>query len=513
MSFGMESNSNKSPEVTESSSYECVTDSFSNVSDSVKPADFTQTSEIGNTKTQDFRNWINPENYDASGKYSGDYKPGGMDAVDFAQEIKDQSKEAYAGYLQRRTDIPRDEKNDLYADYTSRLKELQEEYKEDLQLEKTEQSILAEKSYIKYEQLEKQHALYREIQEEPKEVFISPDDIYEVGYDEEIPDFWSERETPIEESMRVAAKIPEVRKLLEEGKSIDELRNDEELAVCIDAYFSEDNPIEVTQYENAYIYEAGVRDRIKAAKAVGCDIPVMVISEAREIAEVKQEIIDEFEEMGITYEGVDDLTIEQSREIKAAIAEMRENYPEIKDLIARVEVVERLDKDAIAAAGPVLIENRVAARVQISQKEFSEHLEERLEIYREKGFFAGTGTQGVIKHEMGHVLQLKLDAESVGLEDDSQITGKYNRGRYNDMIDKWSSNENTDVILDNALRNLSLSRQDVSRELSKYGATNSAEALAEAASEVNTSPNPRRLAVEIMKEYEKMKKEREGKLC
>ena len=33
------------------------------------------------------------------------------------------------------------------------------------------------------------------------------------------------------------------------------------------------------------------------------------------------------------------------------------------------------------------------------------------------------------------------------------------------MIDKWNSNEHTDVILDNALDNLSLSRKDVANEL------------------------------------------------
>ena len=81
------------------------------------------------------------------------------------------------------------------------------------------------------------------------------------------------------------------------------------------------------------------------------------------------------------------------------------------------------------------------------------------------------------------------------------------------MIDKWNSNEHTDVILDNALDNLSLSRKDVANELSKYGATNSAEALAEAISEVNTSSKPRRLAVEIVKEYAKLKQEMEGKRC
>ncbi len=232
-----------------------------------------------------------------------------------------------------------------------------------------------------------------------------------------------------------------------------------------------------------------------------------------EFSEIRNNLLDDFENMGIAYKGIDNISFEKSVEIRDAIQEMQDKYPEIKDLLKEVEITDELEDGTYATTGPRIINNQLAARILINQREFTENLEQKLNDYKEKGFFAGEGADAVIKHENGHILQLKLDAMSQGIESDNYITGEVYREKYNAMIDDWKSNQHTDIILDNALENLSLSHDDISRELSMYANVNSAEALAEAVSEVNTSDNPRRLATEIVKEYEKLKSEMEEKQC
>lgn len=232
-----------------------------------------------------------------------------------------------------------------------------------------------------------------------------------------------------------------------------------------------------------------------------------------EFSEIRNNLLDDFENMGIEYKGIDNISFEKSVEIRDAIQEMQDKYPEIKDLLKEVEITDELEDGTYATTGPRIINNQLAARILINQREFTENLEQKLNDYKEKGFFAGEGADAVIKHENGHILQLKLDAMSQGIESDNYITGEVYREKYNAMIDDWKSNKHTDIILDNALENLSLSHDDIPRELSMYANVNSAEALAEAVSEVNTSDNPRRLATEIVKEYEKLKSEMEEKQC
>ena len=174
-----------------------------------------------------------------------------------------------------------------------------------------------------------------------------------------------------------------------------------------------------------------------------------------EFSEIRNNLLDDFENMGIEYKGIDNISFEKSVEIRDAIQEMQDKYPEIKDLLKEVEITDELEDGTYATTGPRIINNQLAARILINQREFTENLEQKLIDYKEKGFFAGEGADAVIKHENGHILQLKLDAMSQGIESDNYITGEVYREKYNAMIDDWKSNKHTDIILDNALENLS----------------------------------------------------------
>ncbi|MBQ2882314.1 MAG: hypothetical protein IJE43_00850 [Alphaproteobacteria bacterium] len=75
------------------------------------------TTEVDEKRTNDFAHWLNPDNYDENGKYTGDYKPGGMDSSAYVNQETEKAKQAYIEHLQRRTDISWDDKAALYAAY------------------------------------------------------------------------------------------------------------------------------------------------------------------------------------------------------------------------------------------------------------------------------------------------------------------------------------------------------------------------------------------------------------
>ena len=80
----------------------------------------TDTSDGASEGQNDFKHWIDPENYDEKGKYTGDYKPEGMSNEEYKGQIEQQSKESYAAHLEMQ-DMPIDERNDAYAEFTDRL--------------------------------------------------------------------------------------------------------------------------------------------------------------------------------------------------------------------------------------------------------------------------------------------------------------------------------------------------------------------------------------------------------
>lgn len=89
--------------------------------------------------------------------------------------------------------------------------------------------------------------------------------------------FWKYKSTTKEKYLDIAAKIPEVKQGLQNGKSIHELRQSPGLKDTIDAYFDENNMIIVEKDSEGFHFQDNGRHRVAAARELGVDIPVKVI--------------------------------------------------------------------------------------------------------------------------------------------------------------------------------------------------------------------------------------------
>lgn len=148
--------------------------------------------------------------------------------------------------------------------------------------------------YLPEEEKRKEHAAYAENAEKVKKEFAAQsrkchsERNIENGYvsikADEIKDFnirdksfWSYKSTSKEKYLDMAAKIPEVKHGLQNGKSIHELRQNPKLKDTIDAYFDEKNMIIVEKDSKGYHFQDNGRHRVAATREMGVDVPVKII--------------------------------------------------------------------------------------------------------------------------------------------------------------------------------------------------------------------------------------------
>ena len=109
-------------------------------------------------------------------------------------------------------------------------------------------------------------------------VVVNASDIdmtYAQGMDSD--QFWNHHGNTKEDYMHVAEKIPDVQQALDSGKSLDEIKQDPELAGTARAYFDPENMIKVEQQsDGSYSFTDDGRHRIAAAQEYGYQIPVEV---------------------------------------------------------------------------------------------------------------------------------------------------------------------------------------------------------------------------------------------
>lgn len=119
----------------------------------------------------------------------------------------------------------------------------------------------------------------------PIEIDVAPSMIEGVhlgiGEVEDPSVFWGQHEKngTIESFMEIASHIPDVRRELALGRSLEDLSDDPELSKCTYLYFI-DKPT-VIENEGYYEFVRNGRHRILAARAVGHSIPVQVIGRKR----------------------------------------------------------------------------------------------------------------------------------------------------------------------------------------------------------------------------------------
>lgn len=194
-----------------------------------------------------------------------------------------------------------------------------------------------------------------------------------------------------------------------------------------------------------------------------------------------------------------------------AVESMIEEYPELRGFIKSVKVKD-LPEGVYACAGPRVGKGGCYGEIQLSKEVFSsDNLEWKLvdaeiENFRGERWFAGRGIDGIVKHEMGHILHLQMIAEEVDLK-----LGEIDKDKINLLKEKYHYNSIAINICREAEQNLGISHNEVAKELSLYAATDYGEFFAEAISECETQKHPRRLAKEvyrIFKERYQNKEER-----
>ena len=189
------------------------------------------------------------------------------------------------------------------------------------------------------------------------------------------------------------------------------------------------------------------------------------------------------------------------KEVLAAIQSMCNQYPELQAQLHTVTCFEFGTSSALASYAPTQRDEIFGGVLKLNAAYFRESsLPEKLnELGKEGHFIPNSDVQSLIKHELGHGLELNLCAVANHAEYGKQLP----EITYNTIAMEYGQKKIAGRIVDSACRDcgISFNRQNLAPLLSAYGAENKSEAFAEGISEVNTSPNPRPLAVAISKRF------------
>ena len=191
---------------------------------------------------------------------------------------------------------------------------------------------------------------------------------------------------------------------------------------------------------------------------------------------------------------------------------MFESHPELQGCLGCIRTA-KLGDGVYACTGPRMTENGISSEIQLNEKIFSKSdlelkiVDMQIENFRGETWFAGKGLDGVLKHEMAHIMHLKMIA------DKEEISfGDTDKEKYELLSQGYYRNSVVAKLCNDSLKELDISPKDVARELSVYGASDFGEFFAEAISESETSKKPRRLAMRVNEKYNEYLNNKEVKL-
>ncbi|MGN0496374.1 MAG: hypothetical protein ACI4GW_09145 [Lachnospiraceae bacterium] len=231
----------------------------------------------------------------------------------------------------------------------------------------------------------------------------------------------------------------------------------------------------------------------------------------KDTVETLPEVQEKLHELGI--ENVDlngTKEIWQSK-ITKSVESMLDAHPEIQGCISGIRT-SKLRDGVYACAGPRMTENGLTTEILLNEKMFSKsNLELKIidmetDNFKGERWFAGKGLDGVIKHEMAHIMHLKMIAENENIE-----FGDKSKEKFDLLSEKFYRNAIVVSMCNDSIKELGISPRDIGKELSVYGASDFGEFFAEAISECETSKRPRRLAKRVYEKYNEyiLKKEME----
>ncbi len=232
----------------------------------------------------------------------------------------------------------------------------------------------------------------------------------------------------------------------------------------------------------------------------------------KNVIETMPEIEDKFREIGI--ESVDLHGVKEiwQNKISKSVESMLNNHPEIQGCIGSIRT-KKLSDEVYACSGPIMTEKGLTSEIILNEKMFSKpNLELKIidmetENFKGERWFAGKGLDGVMKHEMAHVMHLKMIAADENIE-----FGDTSKTNYDVLAEKFQRNAIAVSMCNDSIKELGILPRDIGKELSVYGASDFGEFFAEAISECETSKKPRRLATKVYEKYNEYVSQKEMKL-
>ncbi len=223
----------------------------------------------------------------------------------------------------------------------------------------------------------------------------------------------------------------------------------------------------------------------------------------REIIETKMEVKERLEKCGVGEVKLEGVLERYQEMIAKDMEEMCESYPELRGYIGKISVHD-LGEGVFACAGPRMDSNGYSTEIWVNRSIFSKSgLESRVyncesSNWRGETWLAGYGPDAVLKHEMAHILHLRMIAEEQGIE-----LGCKDRGAFTELQEKYDRNHIVCSMCYNVMKEKGISPQDLARNLSVYGSRDMGECFAEAISEYETRKNPRPYATAVYEEYKR----------
>lgn len=247
-------------------------------------------------------------------------------------------------------------------------------------------------------------------------------------------------------------------------------------------------------------------DYEKTEEGENANVEKTIFFKSKENIETLEEVRERLENLGVERIELENLEPRFQKEIVESLESMYKEFPEIQGYITSVRS-EELKGETLACTGPRMTENGYAGAEILFDKGFFSKRNYGLRLvdmdtevnWRGERWLAGLGSEGLIDHEIAHVLQLKINADSAGLE-----IGEKDREKYQKLQALYERDATISSICYNSLSEAGISAKDIGRELSTYGATGFGETFAEAISEVATRRHPRIYAQTIYDNYRKL---------
>lgn len=217
--------------------------------------------------------------------------------------------------------------------------------------------------------------------------------------------------------------------------------------------------------------------------------------------EMLPEVEEKLHEIGIESVDLSGTKEIWQRRIVGAVESMLESHPEIKGVIGSIKTT-KLQDGVYACAGPRMTEHGISSEIQLNEKLFSKsNLEMKIvdmeaENFKGEKWLAGRGLDGVLKHEMAHIMHLKMIADKEGIS-----FGDTDKDKFDLLAQQFYRNAMAVTMCNDSIKELGISPRDIGKELSTYGASDFGEFFAEAISECETSKKPRPLASKVYEKY------------